>query len=71
MQNFYQSLGQDPFLNIPITFHIKNGTSDPDFMKFTECYMQIDAKVKERKALRIKLKQERADRLLAAEDDSP
>lgn len=59
MRNYYDSLSQEPFVNIPLTFHVKNGTADPDFHKFKEYYRQREAQVRERKALRIKLKQER------------
>jgi hypothetical protein len=31
---YYRSLGQDPFITIPVTFHLKNGASGSDFEKF-------------------------------------
>lgn len=59
MRNYYESLSQEPFVNIPLTFHVKNGTADPDFLKFKEYYMQREAQARERKALRIRLKHEK------------
>lgn len=34
MKNYYEALDQDVFDNLPLTFHIKNGVSDPEFLKF-------------------------------------
>lgn len=34
MQNYYESLGQDPFEVLPKTFHIKKGDKDEDFQNF-------------------------------------
>lgn len=59
MRIYYESLGEDPFLHLPVTFHIKNGLADPEFQKFKEHYQQVESEVKERKALRLKMKQER------------
>ena len=59
MRNYYESLGQDPFYNLPLTFHIKNGLADPEFATFKEHYYKLEADSKTRKALRLKMKQER------------
>lgn len=34
MKNYYSNLGQDVFDVIPLTFHIKNGENDPEFLNF-------------------------------------
>ena len=31
MRNYYEALDQNVFDNLPVTFHIKNGLSDPEF----------------------------------------
>lgn len=59
LRNYYESLGQDPFDNLPVTFHIKNGLADSEFIKFKEFYYKVENDVKERKALRVKIRQER------------
>jgi hypothetical protein len=59
MRSYYESLGQDPFLHLPVTFHIKNGLSDPEFQKFKDHYQMVEQEVKERKAMRLKMKQDR------------
>ena len=34
MKNYYSSLDQDVFDVIPLTFHIKNGENDPEYLNF-------------------------------------
>ena len=38
MKRYYELMGDDPFLALPVTFHIKQGTEDPEFHKFKEYY---------------------------------
>lgn len=38
MKNYYESINEDPFKNMPQTFHIKTGDSDPEFTKFEAIY---------------------------------
>ena len=33
---YYISKEQDPFENIPVTFHLASSTLDPEFQKFVE-----------------------------------
>ena len=42
MKRYYEALDRDPFEVIPLTFHIKRGTDDPEFYRFLEIYKQID-----------------------------
>ena len=49
MQHYYQELNENPFNTIPLTFHIRGGCSDPEFAKFTEYYLGIEATIKEKK----------------------
>ena len=34
MKEYYESEGANPFDVLPLTFHVKNGSSDPDFSNF-------------------------------------
>ena len=34
MRAYYQSLGQDPFHALPVTFLVRTGLDDPEFQKF-------------------------------------
>jgi len=38
MKIYYESLGQNPFDYVPLTYHIKEGESDREFLKFIETY---------------------------------
>ncbi len=42
MKEYYEALGKDPFLAIPLTFHIQHGVSDPQFEKFTEVFLRSE-----------------------------
>ena len=58
MKNYYEAIGEDVFANLPLTFHIKAGLSDPEFQKFQTTYNKFEDEIKERKAAR-KLKQQK------------
>ena len=34
MKSYYESLGEDPFNILPLTFHVKGGSEDPEFQNF-------------------------------------
>jgi len=34
MKNFYEGIGEDPFISVPVTFHVKEGLEDPEFIRF-------------------------------------
>ena len=38
MKNYYEAMNEDPFVNLPLTFHVKNGFDDPEFHRFTTYY---------------------------------
>lgn len=38
MKIYYESLGQNPFDTLPLTYHIKEGENDREFHKFVETY---------------------------------
>lgn len=43
MKIYYESLGVDPFDYMPLTFHIKEGENDREFLKFLEVYKNPQA----------------------------
>lgn len=43
MKTYYESLDQNPFDYIPLTFHIKDGVDSEEFKLFTEEYNKIQA----------------------------
>ena len=34
MRKYYKALGRDPFDVLPLTFHVKKGVNDPEYLKF-------------------------------------
>ena len=38
MKMYYEALNQNPFNTLPLTFHIKKGIEDEEFLKFVKCY---------------------------------
>lgn len=34
MKNYYEAIGEDPFNSLPVTFHIKEGLTDPNYIAF-------------------------------------
>ncbi len=50
MRRYYEALGRDPFQVIPLTFHVKKGTEDPEFYKFLEYYKKIESEIESRES---------------------
>lgn len=44
---YYEALGKDPFEVIPLTFHVKEGEADPEFLKFSEKFKEFEEMVDE------------------------
>lgn len=42
MRQYYESIGADPFRVLPLTFHTCRGLKDPEFLKFTNYYQQLE-----------------------------
>ena len=42
MRKYYKVLDRDPFEVLPLTFHIKSGTSDPEYKNFLAMHKQYD-----------------------------
>ena len=38
MKHYYEAIGEDPFNALPVTFHIKEGLEDPEWIKFQQYY---------------------------------
>jgi hypothetical protein len=38
MKNYYESLNEDSFNYLPVTFHVKTGLTDPEFLRFKTYY---------------------------------
>ena len=53
LQRYYQVQGEDPFATLPLTFHIREGVTDPEFAKFTEYYKKIEDIIKEKKKTKV------------------
>ena len=47
MRKYYESLGQDPFKVLPLTFHTQHGVNDPEFQKFKKYYSALEARAKQ------------------------
>lgn len=41
-RTYMDHIGEDPFKHIPLTFHIKEGTSDKEFLRFVEYYKTLE-----------------------------
>ena len=42
MKIYYESLGENPFNYIPLTFHIKDGVDSEEFRAFTDKYQEYE-----------------------------
>jgi len=47
LYRYYQLNNEDPFITLPLTFHIREGVGDPEFAKFTEYYNKLAVAIKE------------------------
>ena len=43
--NYYKSLNKDPFDYIPLTFHVKNGPRDSNFLSFKQKFAEVQKKI--------------------------
>lgn len=66
MRNYYEGLNENVFDSLPVTFHIKNGLSDPEWARFKAYYDKAEEEIKIKKALKLKKRQEK----LAAEAEA-
>jgi hypothetical protein len=40
MRNYYEAMGKDVFTAVPVTYHVKEGLEDPEFLKFKTHFMR-------------------------------
>ena len=45
MKRYYEAIGRDPYEVIPLTFHIKNNTEDPEFYKFQTFFKELESAI--------------------------
>ena len=48
MKNYYESIGEDPFVYLPLTFHITENLEDKEFEKFTEEFKKYEQEDKDK-----------------------
>lgn len=46
MKNYYDAMGRDVFSAVPVTFHIKEGFEDAEFIRFKNYYQKEDEELK-------------------------
>jgi len=46
MREYYKLVGIDPFEVLPLTFLVKNGITDSEYVRFEEYYSQLGEKVR-------------------------
>ena len=44
MRKYYESIGEDPFKVLPVTFHTTQGIDDVEFRKFSNYYNAVEKK---------------------------
>lgn len=49
MKQFCEWKGENVFEYLPLTFHIQDGLSDPEYIKFEEHYFKLENDLKESK----------------------
>ena len=47
MKVYYEAIGQEYYKNLPLTFHIKEGLNDPEFIKFKQLFTESKDKSKQ------------------------
>ena len=47
MKSYYEAIEEDPFLSIPVTFHVKLGLQDPEYRTFKKYYQDFHEKPRE------------------------
>lgn len=46
MSQYYTGIGVDVFNHLPLTFHIKNGLEDDEYLKFLQYFYSISKEIK-------------------------
>lgn len=50
MKQFCEWKGENVFEYLPLTFHIRDGLSDPEYSKFEDHYYKLESELKDQKA---------------------
>lgn len=45
LRHYYELIGKNPYEVIPLTFHVKKGTSDPEYVKFIKEFNKIKSEL--------------------------
>lgn len=43
---YYEAMGKDVFNAVPMTFHVKEGLEDPEFLRFKQYYFKEEEEIK-------------------------
>lgn len=54
---YYEALGKDVFNAVPMTFHVKEGLEDPEFLRFKQHYFKEEEEIKKQKQQKLLEKQ--------------
>ena len=49
MRNYYEAMNKDVFSAVPVTFHVKEGLDDIEFVKFKTYYQKEEEEIKRQK----------------------
>jgi hypothetical protein len=49
---YYEAMGKDVFNAVPMTFHVKEGLEDPEFLRFKQYYFKEEEEIKKQKLLK-------------------
>jgi tubulin monoglycylase TTLL3/8 len=52
MSEYYRSMDKSPWDALPVTFHIEDGLSDPEFTKFLNYYQRVEMEIQHRTMLK-------------------
>ena len=63
MREYYKLVGIDPFEVLPLTFLVKNGITDSEFVRFEEYYSILGEKVRQNDRIRNQLIQKRIQQI--------
>lgn len=54
-------MGKDVFNAVPMTFHVKEGLDDPEFLRFKQYYYREEEEIKKQKQIKNQKNQEEAE----------
>jgi len=60
MSEYYKSMNKSPWNALPVTFHIENGLTDIEYIKFLDYYQKIEYEIQNKTMYKNRVLQERA-----------